>query len=495
MSEDKEDTQKAGFFYLFMTHVGTAFIILAFFLLYAQTGSLSFDSFSGKAGMLVLLLALIGFFVKAGIVPFHVWLPYAHPVAPSNVSALMSGVMLNVAIYGIFRFLFEFSSQPHILISLMLVSLGSLSLFYGALHALLDRDVKRFLAYSSIENMGSIVIGIGVAYFAMLEGLPHVYSLAISFVLLHLLNHSLLKSSLFMGAGLLVKMTHEYSMNRLGGLYKASPILFFFMLISSLYMSAFPPSNMFLSELMLYKALFLSLYLKGHIMSYVFVFILVLFALSGVFIGATFVKFLGLVFLGKSRGANILDKPNYLELFAIGIPIVCSILIGTYPYILSGLFPSSYPLDLSSLSYMPTFLSLLLLFILLIAFYLFKPKKVRVYETWMCGLDEENSSAQATVLSQTQSIRRLFSMFYSSLSEVSFEEDVKKYFRKSLFYKEEVMDVFEKWVYKPLAISILKVSSYVRSLIQTGNINLYIGYIFLTLLFCFLFYMLVIGEK
>ncbi|MGB9873415.1 MAG: hydantoin racemase, partial [Hydrogenobacter sp.] len=150
---------------------------------------------------------------------------------------------------------------------------------------------------------------------------------------------------------------------------------------------------------------------------------------------------------------------------------------------------------LSSLSYMPTFLSLLLLFILLIAFYLFKPKKVRVYETWMCGLDEENSSAQATVLSQTYSIRRLFSMFYSSLSEVSFEEDVKKYFRKSLFYKEEVMDVFEKWIYKPLAISILKVSSYVRSLIQTGNINLYIGYIFLTLLFCFLFYMLVIGEK
>ncbi|WP_340690946.1 proton-conducting transporter membrane subunit [Hydrogenobacter thermophilus] len=495
ISEEKEEVLKTGFLYLFMTHLGTAFIILAFFLLYAKTASFSFDSFKGMADALTLFLALTGFFVKAGIVPFHVWLPHAHPIAPSNVSALMSGVMLNVAIYGMFKFLFDFSSQPYAFISLLLIILGNLSLFYGALYAFIDKDIKRFLAYSSIENVGAITIGMGVAYFALQKQLQPIYSLAVSFVLLHLLNHSLLKSSLFMGAGIVVKMTHEYSMNKLGGLYKVSPGLFLLILVASLYMSALPPSNMFLSELLLYKALFSALQVKGDMMSHAFVLLIAALALSGVFIGATFVKFLGLVFLGKSRGTKATDKPNPLELLSISIPVVFSILVGTYPYFLSRLYPYNYPLYLKDLSYTPLSFSLILFLTLLIAFYFLRTKNIRVYETWMCGLDEENPSAQATVMSQTYSIRRLFSMFYSSLSEVSFDEDVKKYFRRSVLYKEELKDVFEDRVYKPLVYSVIEASNYVRKFLQTGNINLYISYIFLTLALCFLFYILFIAVR
>ncbi len=495
ISDEGKESSKVGFIYLLMTHLGTAFIILSFLLLYIKTSSMSFDSFRGSAELYIVLLALLGFSVKAGIVPFHVWLPYAHPVAPSNVSALMSGVMLNTAIYGMMRFLFEFSSSNFLVTSLLLIVFGCLSLVYGAIYSLTESSVKKFLAYSSIENMGLLVIGMGLANLGLYKGILPIYSTSKAFVLLHTLNHSLLKSSLFMGAGVVVKMTHEYSMNRLGGLSKASPLLFYLMLVSSVFISALPPSNVFFSELLLYKTLFLALNIKGDPSSYILILVLTLLALSGVFVGATFVKFIGVVFLGKSRGAKVSNKPSVAELFGIALPVALSVLIGIYPYPLLSILSNIYSLSLPDLNYLPfnlLFVSFILLLVISLAM---RKNRARIYETWICGLDEENPSAQATTLSQTYSIRRLFSMFYSTVSEINFDAEMKKYFRNSILYKEELKDVFEEKIYKRLAGYILAISDQVRKILQTGNINLYISYIFLTLLLCFLIYIVLTGEK
>ncbi len=495
ISDEKKESSRAGFIYFLMTHLGTALIMLSFILLYLKTSSVSFDSFRGSADSYILLLALLGFSIKAGVVPFHVWLPYAHPVAPSNVSALMSGVMLNTAIYGMMRFLFEFSSSNSPLISLLLILFGCLSLVYGAIYSLTESSVKKFLAYSSIENMGLLVMGMGLANFGLHKGVLPIYSTAKAFLLLHTLNHSLLKSSLFMGAGVVVKMTHEYDMNRLGGLSKSSPMLFYLMLTSSLFMSALPPSNMFFSELLLYKTLLLSLNIKGDSTAYMFVLMLTLLALSGVFVGATFVKFIGVAFLGKPRGAKVSSKPSLTELVGIGVPVLSSLLLGLYPYPVFSLLSSVYPLEIAELNYVPINILLLSLVLLLILAFITRRSKVRMYETWVCGLDEENPSAQATTLSQTYSIRRLFSMFYSTVSEINFDAEIKKYFRSSILYKEEIKDVFEEKIYRKLTAYILDISDHVRRFLQTGNINLYISYIFLTLLLCFIVYAILTGEK
>lgn len=495
ISDERKESSKVGFIYLLMTHLGTAFIILSFLLLYIKTSSMSFDSFRGSADLYIVLLALLGFSVKAGIVPFHVWLPYAHPVAPSNVSALMSGVMLNTAIYGMMRFLFEFSSSNFLFTSLLLIVFGCLSLVYGAIYSLTESSVKKFLAYSSIENMGLLVIGMGLANLGLYKGILPIYSTSKAFVLLHTLNHSLLKSSLFMGAGVVVKMTHEYSMNRLGGLSKASPLLFYLMLVSSVFISALPPSNVFFSELLLYKTLFLALNIKGDPSSYILILVLTLLALSGVFVGATFVKFIGVVFLGKSRGAKVSNKPSVAELFGIALPVALSVSIGIYPYPLLSILSNIYSLSLPDLNYLPFNLLFVSFILLLVIFLAMRKNRARIYETWICGLDEENPSAQATTLSQTYSIRRLFSMFYSTVSEINFDAEIKKYFRSSILYKEELKDIFEEKIYKRLAGYILAVSDQIRKILQTGNINLYISYIFLTLLLCFLIYIVLTGEK
>ena len=228
---ERESNQQAGLIYLIMTHVGTAFIFLAFLIMYQQTGSFEFDQWriSGTALPLYLkhilfVLVLIGFGTKVGIIPLHIWLPRAHPVAPSNVSALMSGVMIKTAVYALVRFFFEFLSPIPFEWGIIILVLASLTAVLGILYATIDNNLKRLLAYSSIENMGIILMGVGASMIFHSMNQPTLAAVALVAGLFHLINHSLLKSLLFMGAGSIVSACHTKNIEELGGLIKRMPV-------------------------------------------------------------------------------------------------------------------------------------------------------------------------------------------------------------------------------------------------------------------------------
>ncbi|MGC8554999.1 MAG: proton-conducting transporter membrane subunit, partial [Candidatus Acidulodesulfobacterium sp.] len=218
--EGSDESRKAGFLYFLMTHIGTILITSAFIMLYLKTSSFSFDYYKGAAGIIILAAAITGFSIKAGIIPFHTWLPYAHPVAPANISAVMSGVMVNMAIYGILKFLFVFSSGSDSFLGIILLVIGALSALLGIMYAMAQKDIKKLLAFSTIENMGIIFMGIGISYWARIENFKSLEYIAMLAVLLHIINHGLSKSSLFMGSGLIDKYTHTRNMEKLGGLSK-----------------------------------------------------------------------------------------------------------------------------------------------------------------------------------------------------------------------------------------------------------------------------------
>ncbi|ADC90049.1 NADH/Ubiquinone/plastoquinone (complex I) [Thermocrinis albus DSM 14484] len=494
IAEENVKVERAGFLYFFMTHIGTAFILISFMLLYFKSGSFDFYYYRGKADSLILTLALLGFSIKAGLFPFHVWLPHAHPVAPSHVSALMSAVMLKVAVYGMLRFILEFAHEQHVFLALLFVICGGVSAIYGSLYMLGERDIKKMLAYSSIENIGLIGVAIGIAQWALKGNHTAVFQYAMTFILLHSLMHALIKSGLFMGAGLLLKYTHERCLDRMGGLSKSSPSLFLLMLLYSASISALPLSGIFLSELFLYKTLIDSVATKEN-MSFLLTLLVPVVAISGVFVVFSSVKFLGLVFLGKNRGAGMRVKPSSLEVVSLAIPVVLSLAIGLDPFVYYNLLSKLFALTVGPLDYRPVELIPLSVFTVFVLYILSKGAGERTYETWLCGLEEENPKAQATVLSLTYSTRRVFSMFFRTLSEISFEEDVKKYFRKRLKFREESEDLVEATVYEPLGRFVLRTADSIRTVLQSGNLNHYIAFIFLTLVLNILLFMFLLGVK
>ena len=231
---DKEENLKSGITYLVMTHFGTALIFVSFLLGYIQTGSFSFDSLRESSASFPLLVknlvfafAFVGFGVKAGIVPLHTWLPHAHPSAPSNVSALMSAVMIKMGIYGIVRTVFDFSgfgaSPDFAWWGVLMIAVGSISAVTGVLYAVIERDIKRALAYSSIENIGIILIGLGLSVVFSAYHLIALSVLAFIASMYHTINHAVFKGLLFMGAGSVVYATHTRNIEDLGGIIKQMP--------------------------------------------------------------------------------------------------------------------------------------------------------------------------------------------------------------------------------------------------------------------------------
>jgi hydrogenase-4 component B len=264
-----KENEFAGYLYILMTHVGTAFIVLSFVLLFLKTGSFDFGSFEGislpaKYAILVGLLALIGFGMKAGIVPFHIWLPYAHPVAPSNVSALMSGVMIKTAIYMLIRFYCNFIPNTGVEFGIFILTLGAISAFFGILYALGQTDIKRLLAYSSIENIGIIFMGIGLAIIFKASGYKILYGFALVGTLFHVLNHAIFKGLLFLGSGAILKSCHTRNIEELGGLIKKMPITALLFLAGSMAICAIPPFNGFMSEWIIYQSLLSSFKLTSE---------------------------------------------------------------------------------------------------------------------------------------------------------------------------------------------------------------------------------------
>jgi formate hydrogenlyase subunit 3/multisubunit Na+/H+ antiporter MnhD subunit len=433
-----EDNRRAGFVYIVMASFGTLALLFAFGLLSGADGDYNFDAI--RAGEhaplisgLVLALMLLGAGSKAGIVPLHVWLPLAHPAAPSHVSALMSGVMTKVAVYGFVRVIFDLVGQPTWWGGLIVLSLGGLTAFLGVLYALMQHDLKRLLAYHTVENIGIIYIGLGLALSFQSNGMGVAAALALTAALFHVLNHSLFKSLLFFGAGAVLTATGERDMEHLGGLIHRMPYTSFAFLVGCVAISALPPLNGFVSEWLTFQAVLQSPDLAQWALKFLVPAVGGLLALSAALAAACFVKAFGVTFLGRPRSpaaeyAQEVDRFSLTAMFALsGLCFAAGILPG---FIIDGLSPVTLSLlgdrmpaqgMISWLSIVPMVESrssynglLILVFVASSAslavflIHRFASRALRRGPAWGCGFAAPTPMAQYTAGSFAQPIRRVF---------------------------------------------------------------------------------------
>ncbi len=511
---EKPEVRQAGFLYIVMTHIGTGFIILSFLVLAGQSADFGFDTFRSSGGMLPPLLkdlafifALIGFGTKAGIVPFHVWLPHAHPAAPSNISALMSGVMIKTGIYMLIRVVYDFLGANVLWWGMLLLIIASASALFGVMYALMEHDMKRLLAFHSVENIGIILIGIGVSIIFMSSGYPGLAAFGLIAGLYHTANHAVFKSLLFMGAGSLVYSTHTRNIEDMGGLMKKMPWTGLFFLIGSVSISALPPFNGFVSEWLTFQAQLLSINLTDNITKIAVLSSGAALALTGALAAACFVKAFGISFLALPRSdhsEHAKEVPRSM-LFGMGIMSVLCIALGVLPFyvipvlnsiaapfagantdqdITSGISVTWPGLD-SGISTLWLFLFLFILFplpfILLFAF-----GRTRKYETWGCGQPVTTGRNEYTATGFSKPIRMWFSGIYRSHREIHTTYAGSPFFRERFTFDTQIEPVFEKYLYEPAAWLALTVSRIMR-VIQTGSIHLYLLYILITLVIALIY--------
>lgn len=518
--EGKENSQclPAGFFYIVMTHLGTAFIIAAFFLLFQSTGSLEFDAFRGQGQLLpdvlkslVFLAAFTGFGAKAGIVPLHGWLPEAHPVAPSNISALMSAVMLKTAIYGMLRFFFDFLGQGPWWWGGTVLLIGGVTALVGVLYALMEKDIKRLLAYSSIENIGIILLGLGLALLFFSYHLTALALLALVALLYHALNHAIFKSLLFAGAGAILYSTHTRNMDELGGLIKVMPLVSGLFLIGTLSIAAMPPFNGFVSEWLLFQSLLQGAAIPSTLSKVVIPLAGATLALTGALAAVVSVKLFGITFLGMPRsnrvshakplpsaikvgmgllvfGCITLGLGAYGVIFLLEKSALSLLPEGTTPILTATWITASIAPKFSSLS-MPVLLFALTLPILVLYLFL-KGKSLGKIEhrgTWDCGFKELKPRMEYTETAYAKPLRIIFQKVFLPTRE--FEKKYYfPYFPKKMKYTGTIgmASFFNDYLYKPVVTLVMNIADRVR-LLHGGSINVYLAYIFATLILILMF--------
>jgi hydrogenase-4 component B len=431
-------TARAGYIYLLMASFGTLALLLAFGLLAGPAGGYGFAAIRAAqhtpyVATLVLILMLLGAGSKAGLVPLHVWLPLAHPAAPSHVSALMSGVMTKVAIYGFIRVIFDLLGQPSWSASVVVLFLGGITAVMGILYAMMERDLKRLLAYSTIENVGIIFVSLGLALAFQANGLKLAAALAFTAALFHVLNHSFFKSLLFFGAGAVLTSTGERDMEKLGGLIHRMPFTSFAFLVGCVAISALPPFNGFVSEWLIFQAVLQSPELPQWALKIMVPAVGATLALAAALAGACFVKAFGVTFLGRARSpaaeaAHEVDRYSLSAMFILatlcllaGIlpglvidalaPITVEILGGAMPIQANEPWLSIVPIAESRSSYNGL---LVMVFITISAssavyfIHRFASHALRRGPAWGCGFSDPTPAAQYSAGSFAQPIRRVF---------------------------------------------------------------------------------------
>ncbi len=429
---------KAGYVYLMMASFGTLALLLAFGLLAGPAGNYGFAAIrmaphTPSAAALVLVLMLLGAGSKAGLVPLHVWLPLAHPAAPSHVSALMSGVMTKVAIYGFIRVVFDLLGPPSWPASVVVLFLGGVTAVMGILYAMMEKDLKRLLAYSTIENVGIIFVSLGLALAFQANGLKLAAALAFTAALFHVLNHSFFKSLLFFGAGAVLTSTGERDMEKLGGLIHRMPFTSFVVLVGCVAISALPPFNGFVSEWLMFQAMLQSPELPQWALKIMVPAVGAMMALAAALAAACFVKAFGVTFLGRprSKAAETAHEVDRYSLIAMIILAALCLLAGILPglvidvlspvtiEILGGRMPiqanepwlSIAPIAESRSSYNGL---LVMVFITISAslavFFIhrFASHALRRGPAWGCGFSDPTPAAQYSGGSFAQPIRRVF---------------------------------------------------------------------------------------
>ncbi len=515
---EKAEIRKAGFIYMVMTHVGTGFIILSFLILAGSSGSFSFETFSAAGRMLspalknmAFLFALVGFGVKAGIVPLHIWLPYAHPAAPSNVSALMSGVMIKTAIYMLIRVSFDFLGAGVMWWGLLLLIIASASALLGVMYALMEHDMKRLLAYHSVENIGIILIGISLAMIFMSSGNKELAAFGLIAGLYHTINHAVFKSLLFMGAGSIIFSTHTKNIEEMGGLLKKMPWTGMFFLIGSISISALPPFNGFVSEWLTFQAQLLSINLSENIIKIIVLSSGAALALTSALAAACFVKAFGISFLALPRSNHAKHAREVPEsmLFGMGILSLLCIALGVLSFYILPIIDSitspiagtsiiskvTFDLSLATLNpragSVSTLWLFLLLFILvpipfLLALAIGGRTSARTYETWGCGQPTTTGRNEYTATGFSKPIRMWFSSIYRSHREIQTSYAGSPFFRERFVFDTQIEPIFEKYLYEPITWLALAASRILR-VIQTGSIHLYLLYILITLVIALIY--------
>jgi formate hydrogenlyase subunit 3/multisubunit Na+/H+ antiporter MnhD subunit len=495
--DEKESVRRAGWTYLVATHLGTAFLLFFFLLLARGAGTTNFYALPGAAGPLAgtaFLLALVGFGTKAGLVPLHVWLPEAHPAAPSHVSSVMSAVMIKTGVYGLLRSLLLLGAPPAWW-GWTLLGVGAATACYGALSALAQRDLKRLLAYSSVENVGIIVLGIGLGVLGRAGGHPLVAVLGFGGALLHVLNHALFKGLLFMGAGSVLSAVGTRDMEHMGGLLKRMPWTGAAFLVAAAAACGLPPLNGFVGEFLLYSAAFHAAAREGAAWGPLAIAAL---ALAGALALAAFAKAVGIVFLGEPRGerAAAAREAGWTMRAPLLLLAVFCVLSGHWGALvlyassgalaqLAGLGPASFVLSmqgtLSTLWYVSAGFSLVVLLALLLALLrerLLSGREVGEGLTWDCGYAAPTARMQYTASSFAEPLTTFFGPLLRVRERAHGPEG---FFPAAATFETETPGLFRERVYKPLFEAGLRLALKLRW-VQHGRIQLYVLYIALTLL-------------
>ena len=530
---EKDEARNAGVLFFVMSHIGTGCLMLGFLLLFQASGGYGFDGFHSLADRFsaafhdrnnpgfpdelrhlllrrdaAFLLFLVGFGIKAGIVPLHIWLPAAHPVAPSNVSSLMSGVMIKTGIYGLARVLFDFLGTPPDWWGVTLLSIGTVSAVLGVLYALMEHDLKRLLAYHSIENIGIILMGLGASLMFLHSGHVLLASLALIAGLYHTINHAIFKALLFLGAGAILHSVHTRNMEEMGGLVKRMRWTALFFLVGAVAISALPPLNGFVSEWLTYQSLLQGFGTTQSLVRLMFPISGAMLALTGALAAACFVKAFGITFLAQPRSEHAANahEASFTMLLAQGILTAACVFLGLFPTTFLRLFdPLTLQLTgqrisgqlsvangmvlsngtptggtISMLGLMLLALSLLAVpLVLSLAFA--ARSKTRRGPTWDCGLRGLTPQMEYTATGFSKPIRMIFKALFRPRREVQREYDFSPYFATTLRFDSHVEEIFQTRIYRPLNRFVLRLSRRLRAF-QAGSIQAYLIYIFITLL-------------
>jgi len=512
----EEKSVRAGMIYLVMTHIGTAFIAAGFLIMYKYSNSFDFLALkeacvlmpSGVKNIAFLFL-LAGFGTKAGIVPLHIWLPYAHPQAPSHISSIMSGVMIKTGIYGIIRFVIFILGVDSMWWGVLVLILACISCLVGVIYALMEHDIKKLLAYHSVENIGIILLGIGCSMVFLKLNMSSLAMFSLIAGLYHLINHAVFKGLLFLCAGSVYNSTGTRDIEKLGGLIKKMPVTAFAFLIGAMAISALPPLNGFVSEWLTLQAFFVAS-LTGYMAGLKIFFGLcaAILALTGGLAAACFVKAFGMVFLAMPRSKKAEDAREatlsmkigmiflvfltfalglgagiMFKLLAIVASGVTGIDIGAMQFSLNNFMVMKGAVSSVSLS-VP--LIALILSVIIIGVYLgLGNKNIRRYSTWDCGYYKLEPRNEYTATGFSKPFRIAFNFFLLPYRKV---EKVRGsfYYIKSFKYETFTTPVFKKYIYYPLIGAILHAAKFMRRL-QPGSIHVYISYIFITILLLIIF--------
>lgn len=498
---EKQEVLKSGIKYLVYMHFSVVFLILLFSVLTNATGSFNFADYAkilvenSQLAMIAFVLGFIGFGIKAGFVPFHNWLPDAHPAAPTHISGIMSGIMIKTGIYGILR-LALLIGAPSKTIGLIVLVVSLITALYGVLYASTQNDIKRLLAYSSIENIGIIGIGIGVGLLGLAYENNIMAILGLCGATLHILNHSIFKQLLFFSVGNIYQKTHTRNIELLGGLIKKMPVTSLMLIIGSMAICGFPLLNGFVSEFLIYASMFLGIPAPNISLFITLIISIAMLAMVGTIALLTFSKLVGVSLLGVSRDKvsnDISSDVSPLMTVPLGVLAFLSFAVGLLPHFIFkivicpvSLFTKT-EISLEVLNqFLPVMQTLaillgvfLLIVVVCILVKMLLSRHSETHNTWGCGYNKPNSVMQYSASSYVNPFVAMLKPLFKRVSNIKKPKDL---FPKDAYYKQDFQDIEEAYIVNPIVKWDEKILTKFER-IQNGNIQQYIlfGLVFLIL--------------